>query len=162
MLAEPLGRTMTAVGRTLDDARVRPDQLDRVLLVGGSTRIPRIAAMLRDRLGHEPHGEVDPDLTVALGAATQAAREMGTAVDSLLVDITPYTFGTSAFGEVDGGLHLNKFVPLIRRNTRLPASRTESFRKVFDEQEAVEIDVYQGEDPIAIRTTASVASYLRA
>ena len=148
---ELLARTMQAVTTALDDADVRPSQLDRILMVGGSTRIPRIAALLAERLGQEPHGEVDPDLCVALGAAVQAGIEMGQDMPALLVDITPYTFGTSAVGELYGMPYAHQYVPLIRRNAKLPATRTEVFFTVHDDQDAVEIKVYQGEDPDALK-----------
>ena len=150
-LDELLARTMRSVTTALDDAGVRPSQLDRILLVGGSTRIPRIARLLAERLGQEPHGEVDPDLCVALGAAVQAGIEMGQDMCAVLVDITPYTFGTSTLGELHGLPYAHQFVPIIRRNTRLPATRTEAFFTVTEEQEAVEIKVYQGEDPDALQ-----------
>jgi len=150
-LEELLARTMQSVTTALDDAGVRPSQLDRILMVGGSTRIPRIARLLAERLGQEPHGEVDPELCVALGAAVQAGIEMGQDMQSVLVDITPYTFGTSTLGELHGQPYAHQFVPLIRRNTKLPATRTEAFFTVTEEQEAVEVKVYQGEDPDALK-----------
>ena len=148
---ELLARTMRSVTTALDDAGVRPGQLDRILLVGGSTRIPCIARLLAERLGQEPHGEVDPDLCVALGAAVQAGIEMGEDMQSVLVDITPYTFGTSAMGELHGLPYAHQYVPLIRRNTKLPATRTEAFFTVTERQDTVEIKVYQGEDPDALQ-----------
>ena len=148
---ELLARTMRSVTTALDDAGVRPGQLDRILLVGGSTRIPCIARLLAERLGQEPHGEVDPDLCVALGAAVQAGIEMGEDMHSVLVDITPYTFGTSAVGELHGMPYAHQYIPLIRRNTKLPATRTEAFFTVTEHQETVEIKVYQGEDPDALQ-----------
>ena len=148
---ELLARTMRSVTTAFDDADVRPSQLDRILLVGGSTRIPCIARLLAERLGQEPHGEVDPDLCVALGAAVQAGIEMGEDMESVLVDITPYTFGTSAMGELHGLPYAHQYVPLIRRNTKLPATRTDAFFTVTEDQEAVEINVYQGEDPDALK-----------
>ena len=144
-------RSLQAVTTALQDAAVRPSQLDRVLLVGGSTRIPRIAAVLAERLGQEPHGEVDPDLCVALGAGVQAGIEMGRDMQAVLVDITPYTFGTRAAGELYGVPYAHQFVPLIRRNSKLPATRTEVFFTLFEDQEEVEIKVYQGEDPDALQ-----------
>ena len=150
-LEELLARTMQSVTAALNDADVRPSQLDRVLMVGGSTRIPRVAQLLAERLGQEPHGEVDPDLCVALGAAVQAGIEMGRDMRAVLVDITPYTFGTSTLGQLYGQPYAHQFVPIIRRNTKLPATRTEAFFTVFAEQEAVEIKVYQGEDPDALK-----------
>ena len=148
---ELLARTMRSVTTALDDAGVRPGQLDRILLVGGSTRIPCIARLLAERLGQEPHGEVDPDLCVALGAAVQAGIEMGEDMRSVLVDITPYTFGTSAVGELHGLPYAHQYIPLIRRNTKLPATRTEAFFTMTEHQETVEIMVYQGEDPDALQ-----------
>ena len=130
---ELLARTMRSVTTALDDAGVRPGQLDRILLVGGSTRIPCIARLLAERLGQEPHGEVDPDLCVALGAAVQAGIEMGEDMQSVLVDITPYTFGTSAVGELHGLPYAHQYIPLIRRNTKLPATRTEAFFTVTEQ-----------------------------
>ena len=119
----------------LQDAGVRPSQLDRVLLVGGSTRIPRVAAVLTERLGQEPHGEVDPDLCVALVAGVQVGIEMGQGMQAVLVDITPYTFGTSASGELYGMPYAHQFFPLIRRNSKLPAIRTDVFFTMFPDQE---------------------------
>ena len=149
---EPLlDRSLQAVTTALQDAGVRPSQLDRVLLVGGSTRIPRIAAVLTERLGHEPHGEVDPELCVALGAGVQAGIETGQDMQAVLVDITPYTFGTSAAGELYGAPYMHQYVPLIRRNSKLPATRTEVFYTMYEDQEEVDVKVYQGEDPDALK-----------
>lgn len=150
-IEELLGGTMKAVTTALNDAAVRPSELDRILLVGGSTRIPRIAELLSERLGQEPHGEVDPDLCVALGAAVQAGIEMGQEVQSVLVDITSYTFGTSALGELYGRPYAHQFVPLIHRNSKLPAAKTEVFYTMYEDQDTVEIQVYQGEDPDALK-----------
>ena len=148
---EMLGRTMQSVTTALNDADVRPSQIDRILLVGGSTRIPRIAQLLAERLGQEPHAEVDPDLCVALGAGVQAGIEMGLDMEAVLVDITPYTFGTSTVGELYGRPYAHQFVPIIRRNSKLPTTRTDVFFTLFESQESVEIKVYQGEDPDALR-----------
>ena len=150
-IEELLGRTMRAVTTALDDAAVRPNELDRILLVGGSTRIPRVSQLLAERLGQEPHGEVNPELCVALGAGVQAGIEMGVDMPSVLVDITPYTFGTSILGELDGRPYAHQFVPLIRRNAKLPATHTEAFYTVYENQPSAEIKVYQGENADALR-----------
>jgi molecular chaperone DnaK (HSP70) len=89
MIEEDLLRTMDAVTRALSDASMLPSAIDKILLSGGSTRIPRVVQLLREKLGKEPHGEIDPDLCVALGAAMQAGMEMGVDVKSILVDILP-------------------------------------------------------------------------
>ena len=150
-IEELLAGAMRAVTTALDDAAVRPNELDRILLVGGSTRIPRVSQLLAERLGQEPHGEVNPELCVALGAGVQAGIEMGLDMPAVLVDITPYTFGTSILGELDGRPHAHQFVPLIRRNAKLPATHTEAFYTVYENQPSAEIKVYQGEDPDALQ-----------
>jgi molecular chaperone DnaK (HSP70) len=88
---------------------------------------------------------------VALGAGVQAGIEMGLDMPAVLVDITPYTFGTSVVGELDGRPYAHQFVPLIRRNAKLPATRTEAFYTLHEKQEFAEIKVYQGEDPDALQ-----------
>lgn len=150
MIEDELERTMNAVNKALKDASLLPSAIDKIILVGGSTRIPRISEMLEEKFGRLPHSEIDPDLCVALGAAIQAGREMGFDSTSVLLDITPYTFGTSAIGEVDGVPCMTRFVPLIRRNTKLPAAKSEAFYTLYDSQEAVEIKVCQGEKPDAL------------
>jgi len=150
MIEDDLSRTMDSVSKALRDASMLPSAVDKIILVGGSTRIPKITEMLEEKFGHLPHSEIDPDLCVALGAAIQAGREMGLDSSSILLDITPYTFGTSAVGEIDGTPSTSMFVPLIRRNTKLPASRSEAFYTMYDDQDAVEIKVYQGEEPDAL------------
>ena len=159
MIEAELGRTMDAVSRALEDAGITPADLDKIILVGGTTRIPAISALLEEKTGILPHGEIDPDLCVALGAALQAGREMGSAGAGVLIDITPYTFGTSALGELDGDMSPHCYVPLIRRNTKLPASRSEVFYTLFDNQEEVEINVYQGEAPDA-RENVTIGTYM--
>ncbi len=149
MIEQELSRTMLSVTRALEDAELQPADIDKIILVGGSTRIPRIAKRLEEKIGHAPHGEIDPDLCVAIGAGIQAAREMGMQSAGMLVDITPYTFGTSAIGEIQGLMQPNMFVPLIRRNTKLPCKKSEVFYTMVPNQKAVKVDVYQGEAPVA-------------
>jgi len=150
MIRPLVEKTMTSVARALRDAGLSPGRLDKVILVGGSTRIPMVSRMLFDELNIEPVMGIDPDLSVALGAGIQAGREMGKSIRSMLIDITPYTFGTSAFGMLDGRHYEHCFVPLIRRNTKLPATRTEAFQTMVDDQAAADINVYQGDHPDAL------------
>ena len=150
MIEPYLQKTMDSVNKALKDAAMLPSALDKIILVGGSTRIPRLSAMLEDSFGIFPHQEIDPDLCVAMGAAIQAGREMGLDSSGILLDITPYTFGTSALGELDGEMTESLFVPLIRRNTKLPAVKSEVFWTIFPEQERVQVQVYQGEDRDAL------------
>lgn len=150
MIEEDLVRTMESVNKALKDAAMLPSAINKIILVGGSTRIPRISQMLEEKIGHLPHSEIDPDLCVAIGAAMQAGREMGLERSGVLVDITPYTFGTSAIGEVDGAPSGTMFAPLIRCNTKLPARKSDVFYTMYDNQEAVDVRIYQGEAPDAL------------
>ncbi len=153
MISEFIDETLQAVHTALDGAKMTVSDLQEVLLVGGSTRTPVIAERLEDELRLQPRSEIDPDLCVATGAAIQAAIIAGLKVGSVLVDVTPYTFGTSALSEFKGELYPYKFVPLIRKNTPIPVTKSEVFSTVFDGQEAVEIMVYQGEDEDALNNT---------
>jgi molecular chaperone DnaK (HSP70) len=145
-----LQKTMDSVNKALKDAAMLPSALEKIILVGGSTRIPKLSAMLEETFGILPHQEIDPDLCVAMGAAIQAGREMGLDSSSVLLDITPYTFGTSALGELDGMFAESVFVPLIRRNSKLPAIKSEVFWTVVPNQEMAQVKVYQGENPNAL------------
>ena len=141
-----LTRTMDCLQRALDDGHVTGAAIDKVVLVGGSTRTPMIAQMLEERLGQPPHQEVNPDLCVAMGAAVQAALIRGEDVGAVLVDITPHSLGIKCLDFVQGFEFPFRFAPIIRRNTPLPASRSEMFATVSDNQKEVEIEVYQGEN----------------
>lgn len=150
MIEDDLARTRDSINKALKDANLLAPDIDKIILVGGSTRIPAISDMLEKKFGKMPHGEIDPDLCVAIGAGIQAGREMGLESSSVLLDITPYTLGTSAVGDLDGDMCMTRFVPLIRRNTKLPACRTEAFSTFHDFQEIAEISVYQGEEANAL------------
>ena len=148
LIAPLIGRTMECVQKALDDAKLTAAEIKQVVLVGGSTRTPMIGRLLEDRLGQPAHREVHPDLCVAMGAAIQAAIVAGQNVGAVLVDITPHSMGIKSL-EIPSShaIHLNefKFAPIINRNTPLPASRSEMFCTVADNQPTVEIDVFQGE-----------------
>jgi molecular chaperone DnaK len=100
--------------------------------------------------GKEPRGEVDPDLCVALGAAIQGAAIAGTEVSAVLVDVTPYTFGTSTLGERNGDIYPYCYVPIIPRNTPIPVRRSEVFYTVSDAQTEVDVRIFQGENEDAL------------
>jgi molecular chaperone DnaK (HSP70) len=153
MIREYIDETLEAIHTALDGARMTVADLNEVLLVGGSTRTPVIARRLEEELGLQPHSEIDPDLCVATGAAMQAAIIAGVKVGNVLVDITPYTFGTSAIAEYKGELYPYTFIPLIKKNTPIPVTKSEVFHTVVDGQEKVEINVYQGEDRDALNNT---------
>ncbi len=145
MITPLLDETLDAVHLVLRDAGLTASGIDEILLVGGSTRTPLVQERLEKEFGMPPRFEVDPDLCVASGAALQAAMISGEEVRAVLVDVTPYTFGTSAIGEVDGNFSIDMFVPIIKKNTPVPVTRSEVFYTAVDNQEAVEIKVYQGE-----------------
>lgn len=147
MIRPLVDRTMECVQRALDDSRVRGSDIDQVVLVGGSTRTPMISQLLEDRLGQPAHQEINPDLCVAMGASLQAALIAGMNVGPVLVDITPHSLGIKCLNMYQGPDFPYHFAPILHRNSPLPASRSECFCTVYDGQDKVEIDVYQGENP---------------
>ena len=138
-------RSLSSVQTALHDAGHLARDMDELILVGGSTRTPLIQRELEERTGLRPRFEVDPDLCVALGAAIQAAMISGEDARSVLVDITPHTLGIRCLTTRFGGLDLNHFSPIIPKGTALPATRSEVYSTSFDDQKAVNIDVFQGE-----------------
>jgi molecular chaperone DnaK len=143
--------TLDSVARTLDDAHKRPQDLDAVLLVGGSSRTPLISRRLEERIGLAPRQDVHPDLCVALGAGILASRLAGHDIDKILVDVSPFSFGTSFMGMRGGYPYVHCYKPIVQRNTPLPLTRTESYYTVVPYQKIVEVDVYQGEDEDALK-----------
>jgi molecular chaperone DnaK len=158
MLEPYVNETLEAIHTALDGARLTVADLDEVLLVGGSTRIPLIQRRLEESLGLPPRNELDPELCVATGAALQAGMISGERVANILLDITPYTFGTSAIHPMDEEQYPFHFVPLIRKNTPIPVTKTEAFSTCQDGQRAITVNVYQGEDPDALNNTL-IGSY---
>lgn len=149
-MIEPfIDETLAAVHTALQGAKLTVSDIEEILLVGGATRTPLIQERLAAEFQQRPRGEVDPDLCVAMGAAIQAAVIAGHEVSAVLVDVTPYSFGTSAIGELYGEPSRHCYVPLIPRNSALPVTRSEGFFTVTDYQERVEVDVFQGENPDA-------------
>lgn len=142
--------TLDSVHQTLSDAGMRPEGVDEILLVGGATRTPLVSELLAEKFGRRPRQDVHPDLCVALGAGVLAARLMGHEVERVLVDVTPYSFGISYFGLLDGTPSEYCYRPIIFRNTPLPTSHTEPYGTMVDNQETVEVSVYQGDDPNAL------------
>ena len=151
MIRPLLEQTLESVSKALADARKGPSDLDAILLVGGSTRTPLIAEMLKERTGITPREEIHPDLCVALGAGVLASRLGGHDVERVLVDVSPYSFGVSYLGERGGVPYPHCYKPILRRNSPLPITRTERFYTSHAYQEEVEICVYEGEDEDALR-----------
>jgi molecular chaperone DnaK (HSP70) len=141
--------TLDSVHQALSDAGKRPDQVDEILLVGGATRTPLVSQLLEEKTGLTPRQELHPDLCVAFGAGVLAARLAGHDIDRVLVDISPYSFGPSFFGLLNGVPSPHCYRPIIFRNTPLPVSRTETYLTMVDNQEAWQVSIYQGDDPDA-------------
>jgi molecular chaperone DnaK len=144
-----LKETLGAIDRALQDAKLQPQELDRIILVGGSTRIPLIQEMIEDHLGQRPLDGVQPDLCVALGAALQAGVLVGEAVESILVDVIPHSLGIAAAVDTPFGLLPDYLSVIIPRNSVIPVSRSEVYGTLVDNQKEVEIKVFQGENEIA-------------
>ncbi len=145
LIAPLLDKTKDSIQRALDDAGLLAGDLAKVILVGGASRTPLVAEMIADGFGVAPAAGVDPDRAVAMGAALQAERIAGRRSGGILVDVTPYSFGTSYLGDLDGQLSSNCYRPIIRRNSPLPARQTEVFYTLSEGQPAVDVNIYQGE-----------------
>src|SRR5271165_7679243 len=130
MIAPFIEETLSAIHIALESAGLTASQVEEILLVGGATRTPLIHSRLNEVFGRPARGEVDPDLCVAMGAAIQGAAIAGEKVSAVLVDVTPYTFGTSALGELGGSLYPYCFVPIIPKNTPIPVRKSEAFATV--------------------------------
>ncbi len=133
--------TMGPTERALSDAGLKPQDVDKIILVGGSTRIPAVQEAIKKLMGKEPHKGVNPDEVVALGAAIQAGILAGEVDDIVLLDVTPLSLGIETLGGV--------FTKLIERNTTIPTSKSQIFTTAADGQTAVDIHVLQGERPMA-------------
>ena len=151
MIAPYIEETLQAIHTALRSADLTASQVEKILLVGGATRTPMIRRRLVEVFGHEPRGEVDADLCVALGAAIEGAAIAGAEVSAVLVDVTPYTFGTSALGEFEGEIYPYSYVPIIPRNTPIPVRKSEVFFTVADDQTQVDVRIYQGENADALQ-----------
>ena len=136
-----LQRSMAPVKQALADAGVNPSDIDEVVLVGGSTRVPKIQQLVKEYFGKEPHKGVNPDEVVAVGAAIQAGVLKGDVKDVLLLDVTPLSLGIETLGGV--------MTTLIPRNTTIPTRKSEVFSTAADSQTSVEVHVLQGERPMA-------------
>ncbi|NLW17403.1 MAG: molecular chaperone DnaK [Firmicutes bacterium] len=134
-------QTMGPTRQALADAKLKPSDIDRVILVGGSTRIPAIQEAVKNLIGKEPHKGVNPDEVVAMGAALQAGMIAGDVKGVVLLDVTPLSLGIETLGGV--------FTKLIERNTTIPTEKSQIFSTAADNQTSVEIHVLQGERPMA-------------
>jgi molecular chaperone DnaK len=141
LVMDLLEKTLPPCRQALEDAGLKPNQIDEAVLVGGSTRIPKVQELVRQFFGKEPHKGVNPDEVVALGAAVQAGVLGGEVKDVLLLDVTPLSLGIETLGGV--------MTRLIDRNTTIPTKKSEIFSTAADNQTSVEIHVLQGERDMA-------------
>jgi molecular chaperone DnaK len=141
LIGDLLEKTMGPTRRAMKDAKLKPENIDKIVLVGGSTRIPRVQQMLKEYLGNEPTKGINPDECVAMGAAIQAGVLAGEVSDLLLVDVTPLSLGVETLGGV--------FTRIINRNTTIPTTKSKIFSTATDNQPSVDIHVLQGEREMA-------------
>src|SRR6187402_3481686 len=141
LVEDLLQKTVGPTKQALADAGVDPSKIDEVVLVGGSTRIPRVQTIVKELFNKEPHKGVNPDEVVAIGAAIQAGVLAGEVKDLLLLDVTPLSLGIETLGGV--------MTTLITRNTTIPTRKSETFSTAADSQTSVEVHVLQGERPLA-------------
>jgi len=141
LVEDLLQKTVGPTKQALADAGIDSSKIDEVVLVGGSTRIPRVQAIVKELFGKEPHKGVNPDEVVAVGAAIQAGVLAGEVKDLLLLDVTPLSLGIETMGGV--------MTTLIPRNTTIPSRKSEMFSTAADNQTSVEVHVLQGERPMA-------------
>lgn len=141
LVEDLIERTMGPVRQCLEDSKLKPGQIDEVILVGGQTRMPRVQQVVKDLFGKEPHKGVNPDEVVGVGAAIQAGVLAGDVRDVVLLDVTPLSLGIETLGSV--------MTRLIERNTTIPTRKSEIFTTAADSQTSVEIHVLQGEREMA-------------
>jgi molecular chaperone DnaK len=141
LVGDIINKTMGPLKQALADADMQPKDIDEVVLVGGSTRIPMVQKIVQDYFGKEPHKGVNPDEVVAIGAAVQGGVLGGDVKDVLLLDVTPLSLGIETLGGVA--------TKLIERNTTIPTRKSEIFSTAADNQTSVEIKVLQGEREMA-------------
>ena len=149
MIRPLIEETISAIHTALQSADLTASDIEEILLAGGSTRTPLVQQYIEEEFSVQPRSEVNPDLCIASGAAIQAGMLSGEDVTAVLVDITPYTFGTSTLSMNDTIMsYENIYVPLIRKNSPIPVRKSDVFFTLYDNQESVRVNVFQGEEKV--------------
>lgn len=160
LITPTLKETLEAIDRALNDASLTSEDLSRVVLVGGSTRIPLVKRMVQNHLPGIPLSSFEPDLCVAMGAAVQAGVLSGEKVESILVDVVPHSLGIAAMMDMGMGIPMSgMFSTIIPRNTVIPTSCSEIYKTSRNNQEKVQVEVFQGENAIA-RENVPLGSFM--
>ncbi|KKR88761.1 MAG: Chaperone protein DnaK [Candidatus Wolfebacteria bacterium GW2011_GWA2_42_10] len=141
LVRDYIDRSIDLTGQALNEVKLKPSEIDEVILVGGQTRMPAISGAVKKFFGKEPHKGINPDEVVAIGAAVQAGIFQGDVKDILLLDVTPLSLGIETLGGV--------FTALIEKNTTIPTSKSQIFSTAAENQTSVEIHILQGERPMA-------------
>ncbi len=153
LIYDLIKETLDSIDQVMADAQVSAEEIDQVLLVGGSTRVPLVRELIEQHLGIEPQVLINPEEAVALGAGVQAAIIEGKPIDAILVDVTPHSLGIAIAETRLGRLVTDRYKPLIHRNTTIPVTKEEVFHTLFPDQDTVKIEVYQGESLTASKNT---------
>lgn len=154
LILDDIKKTEEIIDLALKEAGMKDDEIDTVLVVGGSTRMPLVREMLKRRFGKKVRFEINPDEIVALGAAVQAGIKEGFYNnDVIITDISPYTLGVEMVTVIGGRLQGGVFDPLIEKNTTIPYSNKKVYSTLYDNQTEVNVNIYQGEDKLVINNT---------
>jgi molecular chaperone DnaK len=153
MIENLVGSTRTSIQQALTDAKMTVKDLDKVLLVGGSTYIPAVWELAADATGLDPRQEVHPSEAVALGAGIQAAIIAGQPIEAILVDVTPHSLGIEVAEWTWRGFVNDRYNTIIYRNTTIPVTKERVYSTLYPDQDTVHLKVYQGEHPIASKNT---------
>ena len=153
LIADLVDRTLLSLDTALKDTGITADELDKILFVGGSTRVPLVWERVAEHSGLEPEMAVNPDEAVAMGAAVQAAIIAGEPLEAILVDVTPHSLGIEVAEMMLGRVIPDRYSAIIGRNTTIPTTKSEVYTALTHQQTRIELKVYQGEEAIASHNT---------
>lgn len=153
LISGMLEGTLRSLDTALADARIEAGDLERILFVGGSTRIPLVWQLVNDYTGLVPETAINPDEAVALGAAAQEAIIAGEPLEAILVDVTPHSLGIEVAEIEYGQIRPDRYNIIIQRNTTIPTTCSEVYSALYPDQKSIKIKIYQGKQPKASRNT---------